>query len=225
MLNAKDLELLAKKGISEQQINEQLACFVKGFPFLDITASASVEKGIQVVPQEKQAAYMEAWDGYLAKNKKILKFVPASGAASRMFKNLYAFLAADYDAPQSAFEKQFFGEIQKFAFYNALNKACVQNYNRDIPALLALGQYKAIVSTLLDAKGLNYGQLPKGLLLFHSYPQTARTAMEEHLAEGAMYAPILRILPSSTIFVSIKFCSLSVYSFIFPAFATLCPFR
>ena len=73
MLNAKDLELLAKKGISEQQINEQLACFVKGFPFLDITASASVEKGIQVVPQEKQAAYMEAWDGYLAKNKKILK--------------------------------------------------------------------------------------------------------------------------------------------------------
>ena len=188
MLNAKDLELLAKKGISEQQINEQLACFVKGFPFLDITASASVEKGIQVVPQEKQAAYMEAWDGYLAKNKKILKFVPASGAASRMFKNLYAFLAADYDAPQSAFEKQFFGEIQKFAFYNALNKACVQNYNRDIPALLALGQYKAIVSTLLDAKGLNYGQLPKGLLLFHSYPQTARTAMEEHLAEGAMYA-------------------------------------
>ena len=188
MLNAKDLELLAKKGISEQQINEQLACFVKGFPFLDITASASVEKGIQVVPQEKQAAYMEAWDGYLAKNKKILKFVPASGAASRMFKNLYAFLAADYDVPQSAFEKQFFGEIQKFAFYNALNKACVQNYNRDIPALLALGQYKAIVSTLLDAKGLNYGQLPKGLLLFHSYPQTARTAMEEHLAEGAMYA-------------------------------------
>ena len=138
MLNAKDLELLAKKGISEQQINEQLACFVKGFPFLDITASASVEKGIQVVPQEKQAAYMEAWDGYLAKNKKILKFVPASGAASRMFKNLYAFLAADYDVPQSAFEKQFFGEIQKFAFYNALNKACVQNYNRDIPALLAL---------------------------------------------------------------------------------------
>ena len=74
MLNAKDLELLAKKGISEQQINEQLACFVKGFPFLDITASASVEKGIQVVPQEKQAAYMEAWDGYLDKNKKILKF-------------------------------------------------------------------------------------------------------------------------------------------------------
>ena len=55
-------------------------------------------------------------------------------------------------------------------------------------AYIALGQYKAVVSNLLESKGLNYGQLPKGLLLFHSYPQTARTAMEEHLAEGAMYA-------------------------------------
>ena len=89
MLNAKDLELLAAKGISEKQIEEQLACFVKGFPFLEITASASVERGIMVIPQEKQAPYMDAWDAYLAKNKKILKFVPASGAASRMFKNLY----------------------------------------------------------------------------------------------------------------------------------------
>ena len=188
MLNAKDLELLAAKGISEKQIEEQLACFVKGFPFLEITASASVERGIMVIPQEKQAPYMDAWDAYLAKNKKIVKFVPASGAASRMFKNLYEFLSADYNEPQNAFEKKFFDDIRKFAFYDALNRACIENEAKDIPALIALGQYKAVVSNLLESKGLNYGQLPKGLLLFHSYPQTARTAMEEHLAEGAMYA-------------------------------------
>ena len=188
MLSAKDLELLAAKGISEKQIEEQLACFVKGFPFLEITASASVERGIMVIPQEKQAPYMDAWDAYLAKNKKIVKFVPASGAASRMFKNLYEFLSADYNEPQNAFEKKFFDDIRKFAFYDALNRACIENEAKDIPALIALGQYKAVVSNLLESKGLNYGQLPKGLLLFHSYPQTARTAMEEHLAEGAMYA-------------------------------------
>ena len=188
MLNAKDLELLAAKGISEKQIEEQLACFVKGFPFLEITASASVERGIMVIPQEKQATYMDAWDAYLAKNKKIVKFVPASGAASRMFKNLYEFLSADYNEPRNAFEKKFFDDIRKFAFYDALNRACIENEAKDIPALIALGQYKAVVSNLLESKGLNYGQLPKGLLLFHSYPQTARTAMEEHLAEGAMYA-------------------------------------
>ena len=75
MLNANDLEQLKAKGISEKQIEEQLACFVKGFPFLEIAASASVEKGIMVISKEEQASYMDAWDAYLAKNKKIVKFV------------------------------------------------------------------------------------------------------------------------------------------------------
>lgn len=188
MLNATDLQLLADKGISEKQIEEQLACFVKGFPFLEITASASVDKGIMVISKEEQATYMDAWDAYLAKNKKIVKFVPASGAASRMFKNLYEFLSAGYEEPTNAFEKKFFADIEHFAFYEALNAVCLENEEKDIPTLVAAGNYKAVVSNLLDEKGLNYGQLPKGLLLFHSYPQKVRTAMEEHLAEGAMYA-------------------------------------
>ncbi|MBC8616123.1 DUF4301 family protein [Parabacteroides faecis] len=188
MLNANDLKQLADKGISEQQIEEQLACFAKGFPYLEIAASASVEKGVRVVSQEDQATYMEAWDAYLAKNKRILKFVPASGAASRMFKNLYEFLSASYDVPANDFEKKFFNEITHFAFYDALNAVCLANEDKDIPALVAAGNYKAVVSNLLDGKGLNYGQLPKGLLLFHRSGETIRTAMEEHLAEGAMYA-------------------------------------
>lgn len=174
MLNANDLEQLKAKGISEKQIEEQLACFVKGFPFLEIAASASVEKGIMVISKEEQASYMDAWDAYLAKNKKIVKFVPASGAASRMFKNLYEFLSADYKEPMNAFEKKFFSEIEKFAFYKALDKKCVENTGKDIPALVALGEYKEVVSNLLEPKGLNYGQLPKGLLLFHKYAEIGR---------------------------------------------------
>ena len=188
MLNAKDLELLAAKGITEGQIKEQLACFEKGFPYLEIEASASVEKGIKVISQEEQARYMEVWDAYLAKNKKIVKFVPASGAASRMFKNMFAFLSADYAVPTTDFEKKFFNEITNFAFYPALNEKCMENEGKDIPALIAAGEYKAVVSNLLESRGLNYGALPKGLLLFHKYPDGPRTAMEEHLAEGAMYA-------------------------------------
>ena len=188
MLNAKDLELLAKKGISEKQIEEQISCFSEGFPFLEITNSASVERGIMVVPKEKQLNYIEAWEAYLAKNKKIVKFVPASGAASRMFKNLYEFLAVDYDIPTTDFEKKFFGEITHFAFYKALDAKCVKNEGKDILTLMENGKYKAIVSNLLESSGLDYGQLPKGLLLFHSYTEDIRTAMEEHLAEGAMYA-------------------------------------
>ena len=188
MLNAKDLELLAAKGISEKQIEEQLACFVKGFPFLEITASASVERGIMVIPQEKQATYMDAWDAYLAKNKKIVKFVPASGAASRMFKNLFEFLGADYDVPETKFEKTFFEQIEKFAFYNDLNAACEKAFEKNIPALMAEGDYKAVVAALLEAAGLNYGALPKGLLKFHRYEDGSRTPLEEHLVEGALYA-------------------------------------
>lgn len=189
MLTQKDLTLLAGKGISEGQIKEQLMCFAKGFPFLEIAASASIEKGIMVISQEEQVSYMDAWDSYLTENKKIEKFVPASGAASRMFKNLYEFLAADYKEPMNAFEKKFFSDINKFAFYDELNTICLQNEGKEIPELIADGNYKVVVANLLEDKGLNYGQLPKGLLLFHSYSgKPSRTAMEEHLAEGAMYA-------------------------------------
>ncbi len=188
MLNANDLKILAEKGISEEQIEEQLDCFRRGFPFLEITASASVEKGIYVISKEDQSSYMDAWDNYLAKNRKIVKFVPASGAASRMFKNLYEFLSAEYTEPVTQFEKTFFEQIESFAFYKELNQVCLRNEGNDLKSLLAAGAYKAVVTNLLEQKGLNYGQLPKGLLLFHTYPETVRTAMEEHLAEGAMYA-------------------------------------
>lgn len=188
MFTAKDFEILAAKGISEKQIEEQLACFQKGFPFLEITASASVGKGILVIPQEQQVAFIEAWNTYLAENKKIVKFVPASGAASRMFKNLYEFLSAPYDVPTSSFEKAFFEGLSKFAFYDALNEACLRNEDEYISTLISRGKYKAVVTNLLEAKGLNYGQLPKGLLLFHTSPdKKVHTAAEEHLAEGAMY--------------------------------------
>ncbi|MBP7488002.1 MAG: DUF4301 family protein, partial [Parabacteroides sp.] len=188
MLTTKDLALLEQKGISEKQIEEQLACFEKGFPFLEIIASASVQKGIRVIDNEAQIKYMEAWDTYLSKNKRILKFVPASGAASRMFKDLYEFLSSEANEPQNAFIEKFFASLTSFAFYNALDAVCLKNEKRTIPQLLSDKEYKAVVDNLLSEKGLNYGQLPKGLLLFHSYPSGVRTAMEEHLSEGALYA-------------------------------------
>lgn len=188
MLTKEDLDQIKAKGIREEEIEGQLASFAKGFPFLEITDSASVEKGIMIIPQDKQLIYIDAWEEYLGKNKTIVKFVPASGAASRMFKGLFAFLEADYSAPVTPFEKQFFDEIEKFAFYEELNTSCRIHHEKDITELIEIGRYKDIVSTLLNEPGLNYGQLPKGLLLFHKYAKSVRTAMEEHLAEGAMYA-------------------------------------
>lgn len=188
MLTPQDKELIAKKGITEQKIAEQLACFEKGFPYLKLDAAASVERGVLALDETEQGAYLDAWNDYIKGNNTIVKFVPASGAASRMFKNLFEFLGADYDEPATKFEQEFFNNIEKFAFYQDLNEACKKNHGADIPALVAKKDYKAVVANLLNEAGLNYGALPKGLLKFHKYEDGARTPLEEHLVEGALYA-------------------------------------
>ena len=183
-----DKTLLAQKGISEEKLNEQLKQFETGFPFLQLSAAASIEKGIVAPSTEEQAALLKAWDKYVEENHDVVKFVPASGAASRMFKDIFAFVDADYDTPQTDFEKKFFAQIQTAAFYADLNEACLKLYAKDIQTLLAEGQYKSVAKAMLDGAGLNYGKLPKGLLKFHTYPEGARTPLEEHLVEGALYA-------------------------------------
>lgn len=187
-MTPQDLEQLADKGISQEQIAKQLADFANGFPYLKLEAAASLEKGVLNPSADEQNKYLSAWDAYCKSGKKVLKFVPASGAASRMFKNLFEFLDASYQIPSTPFEETFFDNINKFAFYEDLNSACLRLFDKDVMKLIEDAEYKKIVAVLLDADGLGYGLLPKGLLLFHSYPEGARTPLEEHLVEGAMYA-------------------------------------
>ena len=188
MLTQQDLKQLAQKGISEQQIETQLGQFKTGFPFLKLEAAAAIGRGIVAPNAEERKKYVEAWQQYKAAGKKVVKFVPASGAASRMFKDMFAFVDADYDVPTTDFEKKYFDNIEKFAFYSELDAACKKNEGKGIKELMAAGNYKAVAANMLKAEGLNYGQLPKGLLLFHNYPEGPRTPMEEHLVEGALYA-------------------------------------
>ncbi|MCR4581933.1 MAG: DUF4301 family protein [Prevotella sp.] len=188
MLSEKDLKQIAEKGISPEQIENQLNEFKTGFPFLRLEAAASIGNGIIAPTASERQQYVDAWNKYKAQGKKVVKFVPASGAASRMFKNMFAFVDAPYDVPTTDFEKKYFEEIEKFAFYDALDAECVKNEGKGIRQLMADGQYKAVAANMLKAEGLNYGQLPKGLLLFHKYAEGPRTPMEEHLVEGALYA-------------------------------------
>ena len=188
MLTQQDLKQIAQRGISEEQINTQLKQFETGFPFLKLEAAASVGNGIIAPAEAERKNYVNAWQQYKAEGKKVVKFVPASGAASRMFKNMFAFVDADYDVPTTDFEKKYFADIEKFAFYDALDAICRKNEGKGIKELIAAGQYKAVAAQMLKPEGLNYGQLPKGMLLFHKYEDGARTPMEEHLVEGALYA-------------------------------------
>ncbi len=189
MITEKDKELLAHKGISEEKMEQQLNCFVKGFPYLQLAAAASVEKGIFVPTDDETTQYITAWTDYTADaSHRVVKFVPASGAASRMFKNMFAFADASYAVPTTDFEKQFFAQLPHAAFYADLDKACNRLHGKGVEALIAEGQYKSVVKAMLDKDGLNYGGLPKGLLKFHNYDEGARTPLEEHLVEGALYA-------------------------------------
>jgi hypothetical protein len=123
--------------------------------------------------------------------EKIMKFVPSSGAATRMFKDL--FLSRDL-LSEKFFMRElqdsvyiFFHHLSDFAFFEVL-KTCMENDGIKIKTPLSKKHYSAVLSYLLTEKGLNYSNLPKGLLLFHHYPQHTRTALEEHLVEAAEYA-------------------------------------
>lgn len=188
MLNSSDLQQIRKKGISPEQIEKQLHLFESGFTYLKIISAATPDNGIKVIDSQEISHYLSKWDNYLAGEHTILKFVPASGAASRMFKDLFAFLESTNNEPQTTAEKDFFDKIEKFAFYNLLNNKCIENTHKSIETLIAENQHKTVVENLLLPQGLNYGSLPKGLLLFHSYTNEKRTPAQEHLAEGAMYA-------------------------------------
>ena len=188
MLTPKDKEFLVSKKISEEQFNRQLEQFKSGFPFLKLAGAAAPGNGIKVTDEAQQNDYLVAWNEYLKGAHTVVKFVPASGAASRMFKNLFEFLDGESDEPDTDFIKTFFANISKYAFYDALNDACVVNEGKTIEDLVDEGDYKAVVACLLNEEGLNYGKLPKGLLQFHSYDDCVRTPLEEHLVEGALYA-------------------------------------
>ncbi len=167
MFTPSDLQQLAQRHISVETAQSQLDSFKNGFPSLDIVAPASTKDGILHPSVAEREHYVQVWQQYLKEGHSVLKFVPASGAASRMFKNLFAYLD---DGVETPFITEFLTHLSDFAF----------------GAELEGKQRQEAVRYLLH--DMQYGALPKGLLLFHSYRDGARTPAQEHMAEGALYA-------------------------------------
>ena len=189
MLTENDKKLLQAKGITEDAIMQQIKRFETGFPFLKIECAATSANGIKVLSNKEFSACTERWRNYQKSGGSILKFVPASGAASRMFKNIFAFITDGKGEPQTDFEKQFFSDIENFAFYETLNTKCSTLYGMPIRQLIDNGRYVDVAKALLMPDGLNYGAMPKALLKFHkAVAKATRTPLEEHLEEGAQYA-------------------------------------
>lgn len=184
----KDLEQFKVMGLDIATVEDQIDRFKTGFPFLEIVNFATNEKGIVAVSATEHDKYIAIWDEYCKGGHSVIKFVPASGAASRMFKDLFEFLQAESDLPDNNAIKTFFDNIRRFAFFEDLNTECIAKKGKDIESLIINDRYKDVVETLLLKEGLNYGGLPKGLLKFHLYEDRNRTPLEEHLVEGTQYA-------------------------------------
>ena len=181
--------MMAAKGITESVIEAQLKRFETGFPWLKLESAATVGKGIMRLDAKQQAQCIKLWKEFQGGGASIEKFQPASGAASRMFKNLFAFINEGKSAPETDFERQFFDGITQFAFYPQLNKTCVTLYKNNVSELVEAGRYADVLRALLLPEGMNYGSLPKGLLRFHrTTAGSVHTPLEEHLEEGAQYA-------------------------------------
>ena len=183
-----DIETLNEKGISVEKLQEELEMISAGFPYLRIEAPATVGNGISAISDELKATSVKCWDEFLAAGGVVMKMVPASGAASRMFKDIFAFVNGKDEKPSNDFMKHFFDKIEDFAFFPRLNFVCLSLYGKGVCSLIEEKRYKDIAKALINKEGLNYGHLPKALLQFHKVIGTSRTALEEHLAEGAMYA-------------------------------------
>lgn len=172
MFTQKDLQQIQQHRLTVEQVERQLENFRTGFPSLAVVAAASPQDGITTLSTEQLHEAVGAYERE-ADALKVVKFVPASGAATRMFKELFAFVN---EGKRTAGINELLDNIERFAFYHELREY-VENPADDV----------AVVSAIIG-KGLNYGSLPKGLVTFHRYGSTTRKAVEEHLVEGAQYA-------------------------------------
>ncbi|TBW27932.1 DUF4301 family protein [Gramella sp. KN1008] len=194
----KDILQIEEKGLSIKEVEEQIEIFKRGNIKVNITEAATIGNGISRLDEPVKKELISFYDSE-KENHSILKFVPASGAATRMFKALHKF-AAEFDPEKQSLREyldenedkdlqRFFDHIEKLPFYeHAVEKAKKNNSEYDFSTHDE--QHKILVKTILESDGLYLSNLPKGLVPFHKYDSHIATAFEEHLVEAAKYITV-----------------------------------
>ncbi len=194
-----DIEQIEKKGLSLKKVKDQIEIFKSGLPLINLQSAATIDDGINGIKKLSDAEKKHFIQFFDEKRDTIsmIKFVPASGAATRMFKTLFNFLDA-YDLDKETINSfinrnkdsdlsVFFVGLEKLPFYKSVLKA-LQKFYPDYESFYNDKQKYVFIKTMLDVDKLNYGFAPKGLLPFHEYKDHIATAFEEHLFESALYA-------------------------------------
>ena len=172
MFSQNDINQIESHGLSVEAVEKQIENFRNGFPSLPVVRAAAGGDGVRQLTDEERT---NAIANYEAQSKELrtIKFVPASGAATRMFKELFEYVNDD---KRTAGIDKLIVNLEKFAFFPEL-ASFLQPQIED----------KEVVRNII-INGLEYGAKPKGLVTFHAYKQGARKPVEEHLVEAALYA-------------------------------------
>jgi hypothetical protein len=189
IFNKGDLNDIRARGMRPEKVLRQIETFKRGFPFQRMLRPCTVGDGIISLEYKEIERLCRVYERG-ALSGRAMKFVPASGAASRMFKVLLLYNGhIGKNGKATEVHKsflRFFQEIERFPFYEQLESAMSEN-GIDIKKAVAEGDYQAILDYTLGPTGLNLADLPKGLIPFHRYPGYSRTPIEEHMVEAAAY--------------------------------------
>lgn len=177
-----DLKTLKERGVETTTADWQVKHLSEGFLPIDLAAPCVPESGIIQLSNERADSLADFFE-FTAPTLDLLKFVPASGAASRMFKHLFAFI----EGKPSPLSDEFFSQLESMPFVDELTKVMHDN-EIDFAAAVKAKDWKTITTFILGDEGLGYGSCPKGMVTFHKYSKDVRTAFEEHLMEGLAYA-------------------------------------
>jgi hypothetical protein len=182
LLSTSDIETLKSKGISADRIHEQFNIFAHGSLILKLERPCTAGDGIVRIDASESHKYLELYESF-SRTGKIIKFVPASGAASRMFRHLYHYNAENlnHDA------EEFILHFRDFPFVNTLEKKLAAS-NISLRHLINDNEWQTIFAAILGAHGLGYSDYPKGLVIFHKKGNTEISAFEEQLFESLLYA-------------------------------------
>lgn len=182
LFSSADLDQMAGLGVTPSEAARQIELFTNPPPFTRVLRPCTPGDGIRTLSEPEHPEILERFEE-AARQGRMGRLVPASGAATRMFKALLAWLNEEEKEPSKEV-RTFFDNLPRFAFREALANAMARD-GLDLDDAVRRGDLRTVLSYLLTEKGLGYADLPKGLLLFHRYPDGPRTPFEEHLVEAA----------------------------------------
>ena len=192
------LQQIINSEVPDEKLIEQFDIFREGLPYINLHKACTTESGIIQINTKEYDELLHLHQN-AAQNNRISKFVPASGAATRMFKSLNAMFnnypdlntetlerlaQKDQDAKNTA---SFINNLREFAFFDEL-KNFIDNFGYNIESIIDKGDVSTILNFVLNSPGLDYSNTPKGLIKFHKYNDNIKSPVEEHIDEALEYA-------------------------------------